>query len=642
MKNKHIIALLAHAQLNGTYTGDSLHHLLERWFKRESNFTFLESIEGVSEPQEPLALCEALSRAERLAEDVERLQEARAAEGRSPLPEALCGVARTLDELTLMEELFDENVIQVTDATEANLCLSGVRALSEALYQSARALLMGEGSQPTRGLEGLEGLEGRDEREGQEEREGEGAEEGGGQPWVLDLPLRRSPLRRAGRWRAVWGEGALAELLGRAREGVDEGALFEAWIKGAPAREQGHLSWREVWREHLAPAAPELALSALRGDLERAVFEDVADEFERLAGVVFWGERWEQVTVMFSKRDGQLLAQRDLTWDPTRPEGAVEAFESIKIRTLVVPCELPPELLPAVEALTARYEIARVSSVGTVEVTRPVNLTPEAQRAWQLAQRFSAPLRFWARAHISDLAREALPQELHAIALGTPEREERLASRVRCRSDARWLELRRRRLERGARFMDEGADLDRGGERPHERGWERPHERPHERRPERRVSERSVSERSVRGDEPAGRQGGERRWADSRRPEGHMANPTPAAGRVGGSLRRGDEVEVTLTGVEPYRLRARRPEDGREALISLSGALVGQGAFREGDRVRAYVLHDHPSSAHLSLTLRPLRGEGAGEGAREGAREGASVSERESLSRLNALFQPRR
>ncbi|MBM4292878.1 MAG: hypothetical protein FJ138_16880, partial [Deltaproteobacteria bacterium] len=512
-----------------------LERILGAWARRESQFTFLESPELPADPAAATALCNAILAAERLCADVERLQATRAEEGRAPLPEALWGGVLGVDELVLLEELLDEGVIQVTGndgidnddpttsmAAEAGALLWGARALVGALCEAALARLPAEG--------------------------GAAAPEEEGGPWALHLPLRPSPLRRAGRWRAAWGEGGLRALWEEARAAVDEGALREEWLRRAPERAPGLQSWEEVWREHISPAGPELALRALRAAREEAAVEDVADEFERLAcarrpkdqrlaGVVFWGESGEQVTVMFAKRDGQLLAQRDITWDPTRPEGAVEAFASIKIRTLVVPCELPPALLPAVEALTARYEVARVSSVGMVEVGRPANLTPEAQRAWQLAQRFSAPLRFWARAHIHDIARATLPPALHEVVLGAPDREARLSQAARCRSDARWLDLRRRRLERDARAAEERA-------------------------------------------------------------------PLPAR-----PLRRGEQVQVTVTSVAPHRLRARHEEDGREALVSGLEEREGAEGFREGDVVRAYVLHDHPDAAPLSLTLRPLRPE---------------------------------
>ena len=594
MENTRLVYLIARELVSRAFGDESqrinIEQLLAAWRRRESTFTFLESAELPDDHQESSTLCALIASAERLSDEICALQAARAAEGRAPLPEQVYQGVGTLEELTLMEELFDCDVLNVTNSIDSRSCLAGARALADELYRASSALL-------TRAAPIAP------EQETQS-----------GAPWILEMPLGPSPLRRAGEWREAWSEEGLGALLGRGRAEVNEREVYHRWSRELSARAAGELSWEEVWREHLAPAAPELALSALRADLESAVIEDVADEFERLAsarrpkdqrvaGVVFWGDRWEQVTVMFAKRDGQLLAQRDITWDPTRPDLAVEAFSSIKIRTLVVPCELPSALLPALEALTARYDVARVSAAGVTPVTRPANLTLEAQRAWQLAQRFAAPLRFWARADISALARELLPSPLHAVALGTPEREGRMQARVRCRSDARWLELRRRRLERGAREAEREA---------------RPRQRPPEPPPQR--------------DEELSQE---------------VAAPPASAARP---LRRGDEVEVQVTSVEPYRLRALRLEDSREALISLSGSRDGASSFRVGERIKAYVIHDHPRNHHLSLTLRPLRltgrsprGDQATPQERRAAEvEEESTTERESLSRLSSLFKPRR
>jgi len=524
-----------------------LHQVATEWLNKESHFKYLESEGLPSEPSLSRELVSLLKDCDRLIQERDRVVELRAQEELDQLPEPLADEARSVAELDWVETLYEEELLSEDHPELLALSLRFARLWSDALLEqisAAHQLTLNSRSAP----------------DPQPERS-EQCGEGEGEPWVAAQRLTPLQSARHTPWASLQSLALIKEAVTEAAQDLS-GALLEleeAWraeLKELCERE-GLSVQGQLWSEQVTPRAQRWAEELLRERLVVALSEDVADSFHSLASaprprdhrvgaLVFGGERSQEVTIIFAKRDGQILAQRDIEWDPDHPEEICEAFSEIKIRTLVAPTELAPELEEALEYLAEGYQIARVCPIGPVEITRPQNLSQEAQLALQLAQRYVAPLRFWARAELLSFAERLLDEPLYRLIASDERSRDLYHDCLKGRVDSEWVRLRRRRKDK----------------------------------PQEPQASRA-----------------------SRSPE-----PSPKGSR---QLRRGDLVDVELTAIDGHRLKGEISSPtqlGRSVMISLSGSREHlQTRFKVGQRLKAYVIHDHPKQPHANLTLRPIQ-----------------------------------
>jgi hypothetical protein len=218
------------------------------------------------------------------------------------------------------------------------------------------------------------------------------------------------------------------------------------------------MSLDDLWEEVIKP----YYVNEVRREIHQAravdITTDVTRCFEQLIDAKrprdqrigsFWisEEHPELITVIFLTRDGRLLAQRDVSWDPQEPESIIDAFEQIRIRTLTYPNELSQRYPVALELLDQIYTLKASSSIALDDDQTPPNLTKSAYSALCIGQRYVAPLRFWIRADLTELTRHLIPP-LALACLEYSEDLERLSERLRDHCSERWLELRRRRAQR--------------------------------------------------------------------------------------------------------------------------------------------------------------------------------------------------
>lgn len=589
-------------------------HVSDLWLHRESDFKFLEAMIGLSDPLVARELLMSLKELDRLFTARQEVREARALDQLDQLPEHFYEATESSEELDWVETLFEEELLDEDDPQVLEFCLAEARALKwllvEALcaeHQLSAALEPMESSQPIQA-----------------------------DPqaiWCGEQRLRAPTFDRTTRRSALSSEAmisaSLQRLLAEGCASIEEREL--TWVERCQSRALDLPP--SFWRSELLSIASQWAAHHLITQLMKAASEDIADVFELLAiaerprdhrvgALTFGGDRGEDVTIIFTKRDGHILAQRQVKWDPDQPALVCDAFKEIKIRTLVAPDQVSPAIEQALVQLCDNYQVARVSDLGTVEVKRPHNLTQEAQVALQLAQRYVAPLRYWARADLFKIAEVSLEPALYEQ-LASDERWRWIYSdTLKARVDSAWVRLRSLRQHR--------AD-----------------------QPKRATPSEAQTPPSGKG-------------RSAHTPPQGAPHRSSVSGEVT-SMRRGDLVDITLTEVTPFRLIGEvssGPRGGREVLITLSGSreLIDK-RYEVGQRLQACVIHDHPKQPHAHLTLRSL-GSGAAEldphhglkGRRAPSapqhssapqRRAASASrsstsqsaERETLKTLNSLFK---
>ena len=143
-------------------------------------------------------------------------------------------------------------------------------------------------------------------------------------------------------------------------------------------------------------------------------------------------------------RNGNLLAQRNYTWNTHQASSLVQALVDVNVALLVISQWIPKQLFAAIDHLKSYYQLHYISPIALDPVTRPLSLTPEAQKAIRLGQRYVAPLRYWPRMHIHEFLSYLLPIEIHDFLL-KHEKISLVEEMIQWESTIRWIHLRRDR-----------------------------------------------------------------------------------------------------------------------------------------------------------------------------------------------------
>lgn len=520
-----------------------LKHAIELWVHKESDFKFLESKIIPQEAELARELVSIFSEAELLFYEQQKIKEARIQDDLDPLPQHFFEVTQSLDELDWVETLYEEELLEEDHPILLQITMDCARKVMWALIEDVCSTTQLK-LHPQAYLSPVENLE-------------------PDLKWVGEQRLQPLPLHRLKAWGALGSTSAIKQTLNESFERLKKQfqKIEQAWSKDCEERDLMYdLSF---WHTHILPCGQRWATRYLTSRLVYAISEDVADRFELLAkserprdhrvgALIFSGARHEEVTVIFAKRDGQILAQREVSWDPEHPELICNAFDSIKIRTLVAPDLVPEQVERALEHLCERYRIARISQLGHIEIKRPHNLSVQAQIGLQLAQRYVAPLRYWARANLLAIAQASLDPSLYELISHHESWQTIYLRSLKGRVNSEWVRLRSLRQQ---------PDL---MNKPLLKNLPAPPEQP--------------------------------------------IHTHPLNQNI---LRRGDLVDVTLTEITPYRLKGEitsKLNYGRQALISLSGSrdLKESQQFKVGQSLQAFVIHDHPKQEHAQLTLRAL------------------------------------
>ena len=210
-----------------------------------------------------------------------------------------------------------------------------------------------------------------------------------------------------------------------------------------------------IWYDYILPALQETCVAHICTQLSTLCLEIVKPYFTRLidarrphyrkiASVYFSGDLYEKITVVFLNRNGNLLAQRNYTWNPNQTHSLVQALVEVNVASLVIPQWIPRSLCTAIDHLKSYYQIHYVAPIALDPVTRPLNLTVAAQKAIRLGQRYVAPLRYWPRMDSEAFLSYLLPSEIYDF-LVTHDQVERMQDIIQWESAVRWIHLRRDR-----------------------------------------------------------------------------------------------------------------------------------------------------------------------------------------------------
>ena len=323
------------------------------WLDKDSEFKFLEELSDLLNPMSARELLFLFKELNQLLVSVDEVREARAQDDVDPLPDQFYEATRSVEELDWVETLFEEELLEGDDSTLLTICLATARELKSLIIHS---LCSRHQLKPVFHLQPRE----EDSAPSVESK------------WVGEQRLGALHPHYSEAWGALAEQEkiqrAVDEVVLELQAELDE--LRASWLRRC---EESEVSCDAIfWRAQLYPVAIRWATQHITTLLIRAISEDVADLFERLAtserprdhrvgALVFGGERGEDVTVVFTKRDGHILAQRQVTWDPERPEEICDAFREIKIRTLVAPDVTEEHIERGLERLCERYLIDRTA-----------------------------------------------------------------------------------------------------------------------------------------------------------------------------------------------------------------------------------------------------------------------------------------
>ncbi len=457
LKKKPIWAVLLNAIVNIEETGQlaleredllsfsesyqcDLSPLIEQWCQRESDFQFLESSLTPSDIEQSISLLKLLRAINEQSQEIKELNMTRQAEGRPPLPVSLSCYTSTIEELTFIEELYDEEVITLVSKTLSTADSTVVKQLiSKINHHLTNFCIAYEGV-------ALNPIDDLDES-----------------IYWLAYPCKSCKIdswsnhldRDEYSFEGV-GQRELDEYLNEVHQEWHKIWRVSEW--GSEVEWQGETGSNasvSIWSEILEPYLREIVSEAIVKRRNADMISDLNQCFIELIDAKrpkdqrigsFWinQEQPSEITVIFLTRDGKLLAQRDVTWTPSDPKSVTEAFKIINIRLLTYPKELEeiyPEML---EQLSSLYELRAVSSIVLDPVPHPQSLSANAQKALRIGQRFVAPLRFWARTDLLELMRcFSTPIVFECL-----ERSHSLSLLLNVLKDScaeRWLKLRRKR-----------------------------------------------------------------------------------------------------------------------------------------------------------------------------------------------------
>lgn len=392
----------------------SLHDLFNAWISRESDFSFMESAVAPADPEVALEVMQLFRRVERLCNAIEQLQSVRCQEGLPELPDLLLVWVNSIEELTLVETLVDEGVVDllsslVSGDDEDERSASLLNALFEQCRQDC-----------VRFVQAIQMEISEQSRRPRETELLEHAYQAWRHSWQVDR------WDEAIEWMGERGERAAEPLWG---ELIEPFYLEELGRSLANHRLEGALKQIQEYFERLIDAK--------------------RPKDQRVAGIWIDEEHPSRITVMFVTRGGKLLAQRDLLWVPEEPESILNSFSEINIHTLAVPDEFRTRYPDAFKALKRKYNVALVLSGALDEVKHPPNLECSAQKALRIGQRLVAPLRFYIRADLPTLLASIVPESLMEL-VADHDAKQVLFDRLQDSCSLRWLKLRHRRQRQEA------------------------------------------------------------------------------------------------------------------------------------------------------------------------------------------------
>ena len=429
------------------YFACKLEASLLAWKERESTFTFLEHSSSPVDIEKALSLTRLLRRADKLIDEITNLNESRKKEQKAPIDIELLLNTRSLEGLIFIETLHDESLItqvaRLVNISEKDFLEKTMSIVYRHLDH------FGETYQAQ-----VEELEPKNDQES----------------W-LAYPCVSCNINK---WSQHFDSSTfdfmevnnpnIDRLLDHVYNEWSVLWQIQDWAQQVHYQGESQDTNRSenvddhVWHDLFEPFILELATEMIRDLRDQDFIEDLNTCFTSLIDAKrpkdqrvgsFWIDKSapENITVMFLTRDGKLLAQRDLVWNPQQANSILEAFDIINIRMLTYPEGLDQSYPAAFQLLKTRYQLYPVSSVVLDPVPHPLSLSDNAQKALRIGQRFVAPLRFWARTNLVELMKcFATPQIINCLAesgrLGD------LQDRLQDSCAERWLSLRQKRHNR--------------------------------------------------------------------------------------------------------------------------------------------------------------------------------------------------
>ena len=440
--------------------GVSPHRVLDAWSTRSSDFAFMESSVAPSESRLAIALMNVLRYSERLHQDIEHRQMLRGHDGFNAIPLELITLPAHLDEFSLVETLCEHPHLAALLPEFRRPLRTYIKQILDLVRDQSNRYV--EHLVTTRLDEMLSHSDISSQGAVQTFEEAERQE-----VCLLKLPCKSASMNKwsglfSDEWieRLVESDSTLREQLDALKLNADRqyAGLCERAVRPAHVVSLQGVHRDELWSEALRPYCLGEVSRVIKERRTHDIIDDVIACFEQLIDArrpkdqrvgSFWisEEDPELITVVFLTRDGRLLAQRDVSWRPQEPESIVDAFESIRIRTLTYPEELNQRYPEAISLLNTRYTMKSVISVALSRTQAPLNLNTAAYSALRVGQRYVAPLRYWIRADLVALTRHILSPPAWSC-LERSGRLETLLSRLHDHCSERWLDLRRRRAQK--------------------------------------------------------------------------------------------------------------------------------------------------------------------------------------------------
>ena len=413
------------------------------WLNRESDFEFLESDVAPDNVSDAIKLLKLMRALDAQRDEIFALNQTRLMEGKSLIPNEICAKTQSLEDLTFIEELIDEGLLAQLSAElqedEEVLVETFMCSLNTHLNRFVERYIVE--TQPVEASPDQEAT------------------------W-LAYPCKSCKIDN---WSqdleqdhfscVESGQKALYELLNHFHQDWVKIWKTSDWSSDFHWQDEvGTMAADTVWNEFIEPYLKERASLSILHRRNEDLIDDLNTCFinlidakrpkdQRIGSFWFNGDDPSKITVIFLTRDGKLLAQRDVVWDPDDPISIVKAFEIINIRLLTYPSGLDQQYPEAFSHLQGMYNLHPVSSIVLDPVPHPQSLTQDAQKALRIGQRFVAPLRFWARTNLLELMRcISTPSVFDCL-----ERSHSLDLLLHTLKDTaaeRWLNLRKRRNQR--------------------------------------------------------------------------------------------------------------------------------------------------------------------------------------------------
>jgi predicted RNA-binding protein with RPS1 domain len=546
---------------------------LESWEQRESTFAFLEHTSSPQDIQKALELTRLLRQSDAIINEIKVLNRSRENEHKQTIDPSLFLSAQSLEELIFIETLHDERLITqvssllgITENTLLKDTISILHKYMKDFTQAYRARVV--------------------DLEVQNDQDS----------W-LAYPCISCKINK---WSQHLDSSSfdfmeisdplVDHLLDQVYNEWSELWQVETWknsihYQGENTDEETHV---QVWQELFEPFVLELATEGIKRLRDDDLIEDLNTCFtslidakrpkdQRIGSIWFDEKSPESITVMFLTRDGKLLAQRDITWDPQNADSILEAFEIINIRILTYPQGLEHRFPKAFEHLSSCYQLYPVSSVVLDPVPHPLSLSDNAQKALRIGQRFVAPLRFWARTDLVELMKcFTTPKIIDCLA--ESKRLDALQDRLQDSCAERWLMLRQKRYSRKGR----------------------------------------------KHSKPKGAPASSHDSVQQLNPQAEL--PRQA---IGESLAKGDSVDVKVLSMEGYKARVSLLENGLLATLRLKRLRE----LKVNQVVTAVVMAIDPKSKEIKLSLKQ-----ANYKKQKKTRSTQDHSDQTTLNRLNKLF----